>query len=83
MDILRHIGFAALAGAAVLAFTAAATATIPVPPRVEVGSVIVPVHGCHLACVKTGPRSAHRHHYRTCVRLPCGTNVPSPPRWRR
>ena len=83
MDTVRHIWFAASAAAVMLAFSAGATAAFPAPTRLEAPSDIVTGHGCHVACAKTGPRSAHRHHYRTCVRLPCGTNVPSPPPWRR
>lgn len=83
MNTVGHIGFAALAAAVVLAFTAGATAAFPVPNRIEARSDIVTVHGCHIGCVKTGPLSAHRHHFRTCVRLPCGRNTPSPPPPRR
>lgn len=82
MDIIRHIGFAAVAGAAVLASTAGAAAALPAASRVDARPDVVAVHGCHMACVKTGPGSSHRHIRRNCARVAC-SRQPSPPPTRR
>lgn len=82
MDIVRHIGFAAVAGAAVLALTAGAAAALPAPSRLDARPNVVAVHGCHVACVKTGPGTAHKHVPRSCGRVACGRQ-PSPPPPRR
>ncbi len=79
MDAIEKFGFAVLAGAALLAFStgAAAAVVVAVTARSEPERAVVPVHGCHMGCVKTGPGSAHRHVGAACRWVSCGWQ-PSP-----